>query len=63
MVGIECKHPVASLLQACREKGLLVLQAGPNVIRMLPPLNITEEELSAAVAIMEDAFAEVFAVS
>ena len=33
------------LTEACRVHGVLVLQAGPDVLRFLPPLNITDEEL------------------
>ena len=33
------------LVEQCRLHGVLVLQAGPNVMRFLPPLNITDEEL------------------
>ncbi len=49
MVGIECTHEVASFIEQLEEEGLLVLQAGPNVIRLLPPLIVTNEELEQAV--------------
>ncbi|WP_088103551.1 acetylornithine transaminase [Halalkalibacter urbisdiaboli] len=58
MVGIECKEEVASLIQACREKGLLILQAGPKVIRILPPLIATKEQLQQAVDIIKEVMAE-----
>lgn len=45
MVGIECTFEVAPMLATLREKGLLALNAGPNVIRLLPPLTISNEEL------------------
>ncbi|MBR3205325.1 MAG: aminotransferase class III-fold pyridoxal phosphate-dependent enzyme, partial [Bacillus sp. (in: Bacteria)] len=32
-----------------REQGLLVLPAGPNVIRLLPPLNVKKVELDQAI--------------
>ena len=35
----------AELGEACRRHGVLVLQAGPDVLRFLPPLNITDAEL------------------
>ena len=31
--------------ELCRRHGVLVLQAGPDVLRFLPPLNITDAEL------------------
>ncbi|HHT7187176.1 TPA: acetylornithine transaminase [Bacillus cereus] len=49
MIGIECKHEVASFIEQLENEGLLVLQAGPNVIRLLPPLIVTNEELEQAV--------------
>ncbi|WIG20818.1 acetylornithine transaminase [Bacillus anthracis] len=49
MVGIECTHEVASFIEQLEKEGLLVLQAGPNVIRLLPPLIVTNEELEQAV--------------
>jgi acetylornithine/N-succinyldiaminopimelate aminotransferase len=31
---------------ACRDEGLLTVPAGDNVVRFLPPLIITEDEIS-----------------
>lgn len=36
--------------EACRQNGVLVLQAGANVLRFLPPLNITDEEMQVGLA-------------
>lgn len=41
--------------EICREHGVLVLVAGPNVVRLLPPLNITDEELATGLARMKSA--------
>ncbi|MBF8154143.1 acetylornithine transaminase [Exiguobacterium sp. TBG-PICH-001] len=49
MVGIECTMPVAPLIDALRENGLLVVSAGPHVIRLLPSLFVTEQELMHAI--------------
>ncbi|MFS0655943.1 acetylornithine transaminase [Bacillus sp. 179-C3.3 HS] len=49
MAGIECHQPVADSITALRQHGLLVLPAGPNVIRLLPPLNVTKTEVDQAV--------------
>jgi len=49
MIGIECTIPVAPLIDALRENGLLVVSAGPSVIRLLPSLFVTEQELMQAV--------------
>ncbi|MDQ0207934.1 acetylornithine transaminase [Alkalicoccobacillus murimartini] len=52
ITGIECHEPVAAFITKARELGLLVLPAGPNVIRILPPLVVTEEELQQAANIL-----------
>lgn len=49
MIGIECTMPVAPLIDGLREKGLLVVSAGPHVIRLLPSLFVTEQELTQAI--------------
>jgi acetylornithine/succinyldiaminopimelate/putrescine aminotransferase len=33
------------MVTACQEQGVLLLIAGPDVLRFLPPLNISDEEL------------------
>jgi acetylornithine/N-succinyldiaminopimelate aminotransferase len=53
LVGIECHGEIANLLPAIHENGLLVLSAGPNVIRLLPPLIVTKEQLDQAVQIVK----------
>jgi acetylornithine/N-succinyldiaminopimelate aminotransferase len=61
MIGAALAPPwhgrAADLMEAAREKGVLILQAGPDVLRFLPPLNITAadleeglERLAAAIA-------------
>ncbi|WP_216828328.1 acetylornithine transaminase [Alkalihalobacterium elongatum] len=54
MVGIECNGEVGSLLTEMREKGFLALSAGPNVIRLLPPLTVTKEQLKSAVSVLAE---------
>lgn len=51
--GLELAEPAAPFVTAARERGLLVLTAGPQVIRIIPPLVITETELERGVAILE----------
>lgn len=45
MIGIELKHKVAPYLRALQGHRVLALNAGMNVIRLLPPLVITYEQL------------------
>jgi acetylornithine/N-succinyldiaminopimelate aminotransferase len=53
MIGIECKHDVAQLIKNIHANGLLVLTAGPNVIRLLPPLVVRKDEIDEAVKIIQ----------
>lgn len=55
MIGIEVEpERLADYVQACMDRGLLVLKAGENTIRLLPPLVITKEEIDQAVAILKE---------
>jgi len=48
--GVELHVEAAPLMLAAREKGLLILMAGPNVLRFLPPLNVSAAEVDEALA-------------
>ncbi len=52
MVGIEVHGQILELLQELRLNGLVVLSAGENVIRLLPPLTVSMEELRSGVEIL-----------
>ena len=39
-------------LEALRQEGLLSVPAGPETVRLLPPLNVSEEEIQQALAII-----------
>ncbi len=58
LIGIECTEPVLDLISAGQSKGLLSVSAGPNVLRLLPSLLVTREEIDQAVTIIESVFAE-----
>ncbi|KAA6453331.1 acetylornithine transaminase [Bacillus swezeyi] len=49
IAGIECEEPVQPLIEDLQKEGLLVLPAGLNVIRLLPPLSVAKNEISEAV--------------
>ncbi|OIN66257.1 aspartate aminotransferase family protein [Exiguobacterium sp. KRL4] len=49
MIGIEFHQHVSPLIQALQQIGLLVVSAGPNVLRLLPSLFVTESELDLAI--------------
>jgi LysW-gamma-L-lysine/LysW-L-ornithine aminotransferase len=50
LVGLELKGRVQPALQALLERGVLALPAGPNVLRLLPPLVISYDELDEVVS-------------
>ena len=52
MIGIEVTCPPTEIQKKALEKGLLVLTAGKNVVRLLPPLTITETELKEGLDIL-----------
>jgi len=54
MVGIDCKANVSSLIPKLIEKGILVLVAGETVLRLLPPLTVSKEEIEQAVTCIKD---------
>lgn len=58
LIGIECNEQVSEMIDQLRENNLLVLSAGPNVIRLLPPLTVSMKEIDEAVEIMNQTFAE-----
>jgi acetylornithine/N-succinyldiaminopimelate aminotransferase len=43
-----------AVVDACRERGLLVVTAGPDVLRLLPPLVVTEAEVEEALAVLRE---------
>jgi acetylornithine aminotransferase len=49
LVGIQCAHPVADAVAELHRRGLLVVTAGPDVIRLLPNLLVTRDEIDEAV--------------
>jgi acetylornithine/N-succinyldiaminopimelate aminotransferase len=59
LLGMACSVPAAPIVAKCMEKGLLVLSAGPDVVRLLPPLNISADEVDEAMGIMERVLCEV----
>ena len=48
MLGLKCKVPNQKLLEALRAKKMLTVQAGDNVVRLLPPLIVGEAEIDLA---------------
>ncbi|MBI4623645.1 MAG: aspartate aminotransferase family protein [Verrucomicrobia bacterium] len=57
LVGLQLADDPAAHIAALRERGLLAPSAGGNVVRLLPPLNATPEELAKSVEIFRAALA------
>ncbi len=54
MIGVELRGKVAPILQALQERGVLALPAGRTVLRLLPPLVISADDLWLAVHTVEE---------
>jgi acetylornithine/succinyldiaminopimelate/putrescine aminotransferase len=52
MVGLELNVPVADVVAAARGKGLLLVNAGDNVIRFVPPLTVTRPQVDEAMEVL-----------
>lgn len=44
----------ATIIQMARERGLLIITAGTNTLRFVPPLVISEEEIEKGMGILEE---------
>ena len=54
MIGIELKEKAGSYVQKLMEKGVIVMMAGATVIRLLPPLVISKEEIDVVVTALKE---------
>ena len=56
MIGIELKFEVRDILMEGIEKNLLLLYSGRNILRLLPPLVITEQDVIRSLEILDELF-------
>ncbi|WP_337019580.1 acetylornithine transaminase [Oceanobacillus massiliensis] len=63
LVGIELNIGASAVIEAFRKKGVLVLSAGANVLRILPPLTTTKQELELFIQLFEEVITEVESVA
>ena len=59
LTGIKVKPPVGDVIAACFDEELLTVIAGDNVVRLIPPLNVSDEELGESVRRLSKAFQRV----
>jgi acetylornithine/LysW-gamma-L-lysine aminotransferase len=57
LIGIELKERVQPTLVALMERGVLALPAGPIVLRLLPPLIISDAEIEQVITIVSEVLA------
>jgi LysW-gamma-L-lysine/LysW-L-ornithine aminotransferase len=60
MIGIELRGKVAPVLKLLQARGVLALPAGPSVLRLLPPLVISDDDLWQAVTIIGEVLNDAF---
>jgi predicted acetylornithine/succinylornithine family transaminase len=58
LIGAELERPAAPVVAACLDAGLLVTAAGETVLRLTPPLVVSEEEVDQALSIVEEVLSE-----
>ena len=54
MIGVELKFEVKDILMEGIEKNLLLLYSGRNILRLLPPLVITEDDVARSLEILDE---------
>ena len=58
MRGLACSIPVGSIINRALEKGLILINAGTNIIRFVPPLIITERNVDDMIGILTECLDE-----
>lgn len=56
MQGLECDKPVGEIINRAVEKGLLLINAGTNIIRFIPPLIASKQDVDDMAAILDACF-------
>ena len=59
MLALAIKRDPTQIISMLRESGLLVVAAGGNAIRFLPPLNVKTEEINQAVQNLDKIFSKI----
>ncbi len=58
MLGMEFNTEIKKLVEICMQKGLLLLGAGPRILRFVPPLTINQTEINQGINILKEALTE-----
>ena len=57
MQGLVFDKPVGEIINKALEKGLILINAGANIIRFVPPLVITKENVDEMISILDTCIA------
>lgn len=58
MLGMELRFDVLNIILECMARGVLVLDAGRNVLRFLPPLVIEREQIDRVIEVLDEVMGE-----
>jgi acetylornithine/LysW-gamma-L-lysine aminotransferase len=58
MLGMELRYDVHSIILKTMERGVLMLDAGRNVLRFLPPLVIEKEQIDKTISVLDEVIGE-----
>jgi acetylornithine/N-succinyldiaminopimelate aminotransferase len=58
MLGLKMRVPNTEFVAAARKHGLLIVGAGENVVRLLPPLIVSEDQIREAIGLLSAAAAD-----
>lgn len=56
MQGLVCTLPLSEVTSACMDRGLIVITAGSDVLRFVPPLVIKKEQIDEMITILDEVF-------
>jgi acetylornithine/LysW-gamma-L-lysine aminotransferase len=58
MLGMELRYDVLSIISKAAQRGVLVLDAGRTVVRLLPPLVISKKQIDRALTVLDEVLGE-----
>lgn len=58
MLGMELRYDVRNIILKAMDRGVLILDAGRNVLRFLPPLVIEKEQIDKTIAVIDEVIGE-----
>jgi acetylornithine/LysW-gamma-L-lysine aminotransferase len=58
MIGVELRYDVRNIILKAMDRGVLILDAGRNVLRFLPPLVIEKEQIDKTISVVDEVIGE-----